>query len=44
MATLVQGVSWWNQPMAYSEMAMAISYKWLFLLDYTFYKWGYKYL
>ena len=21
-----------------------ISYKWLFLWDYTFYKWGYKYL
>ena len=25
-------------------MAMAISYNWLFLWDYTFYKWGYKYL
>ena len=24
-------------------MAMATSYKWLFLWDYTFYKWGYKY-
>ena len=23
-------------------MAMAISYNWLFLWDYTFYKWGYK--
>jgi len=25
-------------------MAMAISYNWLFLWDYIFYKWGYKYL
>ena len=25
-------------------MAMATSYNWLFLWDYTFYKWGYKYL
>ena len=23
-------------------MAMATSYNWLFLWDYTFYKWGYK--
>ena len=25
-------------------MAMAMSYNWLFQWDYTFYKWGYKYL
>ena len=24
----------------YTVMAMAISYNWLFLWDYTFYKWG----
>ena len=29
---------------SHSEMAMAISYNWLFLWDYTVYKWGYKYL
>jgi hypothetical protein len=31
------------QPLS-TVMAMAISYNWLFLWDYTFYKWGYKYL
>ena len=31
-------------PVSHSEMTMAISYNWLFLWDYTFYKWGYKML
>ena len=34
------GSSWWLD----TVMAIKTSYKWLFLWDYTFYKWGYKYL
>ena len=38
-------VCWSTAPhIAYTVLAMAISYNWLFLWDYTFYKWGCKYL
>ena len=33
-----------DQPETSTVMAMAISYNWLFLWDYTCYKWDYKYL
>ena len=33
---------WRNGRFLTAVMAMAISYNWLFLWDYTFYKWGYN--
>ena len=30
-----------DQPETSTDMAMAMSYNWLFQWDYTFYKWGF---
>ena len=34
------GIAGWNKHNSYGHLSVITGYKW----DYTFYKWGYKYL